>query len=117
MWDYASDAWEEARIARFKARKAATAKAIAARLLRSVLGPQSGQRRDLRRRQPLFAFKRRLDHFTTGEPTLRLWQVDTGKSVMTYNGHSGGVAGIAVTPTDCRRCRRDTTTPQSNIGI
>jgi WD40 repeat protein len=96
VWDYASEAWEVARVARFKARNAATAKAIAARLLRSVQAHKAvsgavfagGSR---------YLLSSGLDHSNTGEPTLRLWQVDTGKLVMNYNGHSGGVAGIAVT--------------------
>ena len=96
MWDYASEAWEEARIARFKARNAATAKAIAARLLRSVHAHKAVS-------GAVFAGGNRyllssgLDHFNTGEPTLGSGRSIPARLVMTYNGHSGGVAGIAVT--------------------
>ena len=101
VWDYASDAWEKARIARFKARNAATAKAIAARLLRTFYAHKPV-------RGTIFAGGNRYllsgggDIFTPGDPTLRLWQVDSGKTIMTYSGHSGGVAGIAVTPDGMR---------------
>jgi WD40 repeat protein len=30
-------------------------------------------------------------------PTLKLWQVETGKDVLTYAGHAGGTAGISIT--------------------
>jgi len=83
------------RVAEHKAENAAVQEAVKARQLRSVSAHKTVTGVAFAGNRHLFSSGG--DWLNPNEPSLRLWQAETGKDVLTYAGHAGGVAGLSVT--------------------
>jgi WD40 repeat protein len=93
---YAQDTAQTDRIAELKAQNAATQAAIKSRVLNSFYAHKAVT-------GALFAGGNKYllssgkDFLNPNEPSLKLWEISTGKNVITYAGHTGGTAAIAIT--------------------